>query len=115
MAKRKKAVKDEATDGLGPRELKQIHKAVRQVWSWSRAHRLAKARAIDKDGFPVCEKCKRRVPKVQVDHMSPVGEVGGPYYIQKLFVPSKRLQCLCKRCHDPKTAGERKRVIKGFL
>lgn len=106
MVKKKKE-KLEAVDGLGPKELKQIHKAIRQVWSWSRAHRLAKARCLGKDGFHRCEQCKKKVPKVFVDHISPVGEVGGPGYIQRLFIPSSGLQCLCKKCHDAKTKAER--------
>lgn len=105
---RSKKPKIEKPDGLGPDDLKKIHKAVRQVWSWSKAWRLAKARAMGKDGFPRCEKCKKKVPKVFVDHIKPVGEVGGPKYIEKMFIPSKHLQCLCKKCHDAKTREERK-------
>lgn len=117
MAKKSKL---EPTDGFGPKERQMVHKAVRQVWSWTRAWRLAKARALGKDGFPRCEQCKKRVPHVSVDHINPVGEVGGPKYIQKMFVPSDQLQCLCKKCHQPKTNAERKarakrvKVIKDF-
>lgn len=114
MAKRKssKKPKPEAIDGLGPKELAMIHKAVRQVWSWSKAWRLTKARCTDAEGFVFCEnkKCESKgkpVPKVFIDHIDPVGEVGGPNYIQRMFIPSKRLQGLCKKCHDPKTRQER--------
>lgn len=116
-----KKAKAEKVDGLGPDDLKRIHKMVRQAWQWSHAWRLAKKRALHEDGFYRCEnkKCPQRgkpVPNVAVDHIEPVGEVGGPEYIQRLFVPSKKLQCLCKKCHDPKTRAERKanRVIKDF-
>ncbi len=113
MARTKaKKQKIEKIDGLGPSDLQAIHKAVRQVWSWSKPWRLAKARAMHEDGFPRCEnkKCPKKgkpVPKVFVDHKQPVGEVGGPNYIQKMFIPSKNLQCLCKPCHDAKTKEER--------
>jgi hypothetical protein len=115
MTKRKRAKKEkpEKVDGLGPDDLKKIHKAVRQVWSWSHPWRKTKARAMGKDGFPRCEnrKCEKRgkpVPKVFVDHVDPVGEVGGPKYIQRMFIPSIRLQALCKKCHDAKTKAEKK-------
>lgn len=106
MAKKQKI----RIDGLGPDDLKRIHKAIRQVWCWSHPWRLAKKRAMHKDGFPRCEKCKKKVPKVSVDHIQPVGEVGGPEYIQRLFVPSDLLQCLCKKCHDVKTREERSKT-----
>lgn len=99
-------------DGLGPDNLKRIHAQVRQAWQWSHAWRLAKKRALYPDGFYRCESpdCPNKgkpVPKVSVDHVNPVGEVGGPFYIQRMFVPSSQLQCLCKRCHDAKTRAER--------
>ena len=64
------------------------------------------------DGFPRCEskQCANRgkpVPKVFVDHIEPVGKVGGPRYIQRMFIPSVGLQCLCKKCHDAKTKEEK--------
>lgn len=114
MAKRKPAKpKPAKTDGLSGDDLKRIHKAVRQVWSWSYPWRLAKARAMGDDGFPRCEnrKCPQKgepVPKVFVDHIDPVGEVGGPNYIARMFIPSRRLQALCKKCHDLKTREERR-------
>lgn len=128
MAKTKKKVKKEKEkriDGLGPKELKMIHKAVRQVWSWSHAWRLAKKRAMHEDGFPRCESinCEKKgkpQPKVFIDHVIPVGEVGGPDYITRMFIPSRYLQALCKKCHDAKTNVERtvkppKRRIKDFF
>lgn len=94
-------------DGLGPDNLKRIHKAVRQVWQWSYAWRLVKKRATDEEGFYFCEKCFKTVSKVFVDHINPVGEVGGKDYIKKMFCSSSELQALCKKCHDPKTKRER--------
>lgn len=110
MAKKKET--KERVDGLGPDDLKKIHSAVRKVWAWSHARRLAVKRATDKEGFPFCEKCGIRVPKHVIDHIEPVGQVGGPDYIQKMFVPSTQLQCLCKACHAPKTRAERKVKVK---
>lgn len=103
-----KKTKKEKIDGLGPDDLKRIHKAVRQVWSWSHPRRLAVKRSMGADGFPRCEMCKKRVPKITVDHIDPVGEVGGRDYVKKMWCPSRLLQCLCKKCHDGKTKRERK-------
>jgi hypothetical protein len=111
MAKKPKS-KSEKIDGLGPDDLKKIHKAVRQVWSWSHPRRLAVARATGKDGFPRCEKCRKRVPKVAVDHIEPVGEIGGPDYIRRMWCPSSKLQCLCRKCHAPKTQAEARERAK---
>lgn len=99
-------------DGLGPDNLKRIHAQVRQAWQWSHAWRLAKKRALWADGFyrcesPDCPSKNKPVPKVSVDHVNPVGEVGGPFYIQRMFVPSSLLQCLCAKCHAAKTKIER--------
>lgn len=112
--------KIEKVDGLGPDDLKKIHRALGQVRSWSYPVRLAKKRCMGEDGFPRCEnkKCPSRgkpVPRVQADHVDPIGEIGGPGYIQKMFVPSHKLQMLCGPCHRVKTkaeAGERAKRVK---
>jgi hypothetical protein len=109
---KKRAAKVEKIDGINSEDLKRIHRAVRQVWQWSHPWKLAKKRARGQDGFDYCEnpECPNRgkpVPKVFVDHIDPVGEVGGPEYIQRMFVSSEHLQCLCKKCHDAKTREER--------
>lgn len=103
MSKRVNKKGCEAVDGFGPKERQMVHKAVRQVWSWSRAWRLTKARALGEDGFARCELCKKKVPKVFIDHKVAVGEVGGPGYIELMFCPSSQLQAICKKCHDKKT------------
>ena len=103
MAKR---VKLQKTDGLGPYEIKRIRAAIRQVWQRSHARKLCIDRATGKDGFVRCEKCKKKVPKIYVDHIEAVGEVDGKF-IYKLFCPSDMLQALCKKCHDAKTKEER--------
>lgn len=119
MARKKKDKM--ATDGLGPAELKRIRSAVRQVWSWSTPYRLAKKRAHIKDGFYRCEnpECKHRKnerhARVAVDHIDAVGPVQGPRYIKRMFVPSKRLQVICKKSHDKKTREERKAAGQASL
>lgn len=110
-----RTTKSKPIDGLSPDDLKKIHKVVRQAWSWSHPWRLAKKRALHEDGFyrcenPSCEQSGKPVPKVSVDHINPVGRVGGPEYIQKMFVPSNQLQVLCSPCHKKKTNEERKQA-----
>lgn len=102
-----KKKRPEKIDGLGPKEIAQIRTALRKVWSWSRARRLALARAMGKDGYSRCERCKKKVPKVYVDHIEACGSVLDGGYIDRLFVPSKGLQCLCRLCHNAKTKQER--------
>src|ERR1051326_4503932 len=117
MGKRKSKAKPngDKIDGLNPADLKNIHKCVRQAWSWSHVRRLAVKRATGPDGYQYCEDPKheggkggkfhasRRVPKLTVDHIEPVGEVGGQNYIQKMWTPSKNLLSICPRCHYKKT------------
>jgi hypothetical protein len=100
--------KRERVDGLGPDELKRIHSAVRLVWTRCLSRRLAVKRASDAKGFVYCELCKEVTPKAYVDHIEPIGQVGGPDYIQRMFKPSIELQVLCRSCHDKKTRAERK-------
>lgn len=106
-------------DGLGPKDIKKLRTAIRQVWSWSYAKKLVVKRCTDKNGFARCEnpKCKKRkCPKIFVDHIMRCGNVDEGY-IKRMFVPSKSLQGLCKICHDTKTRWERKQdeIEKGFL
>lgn len=99
--------KAEKVDGLSAKDVENIRKAIRKVWMWSTPWRLCKARAVGKDGFSRCEQCKKKVPKVFVDHINAVGDVDGGF-IERLFCPSSGLQALCKKCHDAKTRLERK-------
>ncbi len=103
MAKRQKLVK---TDGLGPLEIKKIRAALRLVWHRSHARRLVVLRCTDKDGFARCEKCEVRTPALKVDHIEKVGDVDEGF-IARLFIPSYKLQGLCKICHDAKTKLEK--------
>lgn len=102
---------DEKVDGLGPKDIARIRTALRQVWSWSYPRRLVVKRCLISDGFSKCEKCKQTCPKIYVDHIQNVGEVDAGY-IERMWVPSTKLQGLCKRCHDAKTKWERKSAAK---
>ena len=62
-----------------------------------------------------CADCMRSFPQkhVRADHIKPVvdpvrGFVDWNTYVERLFVELDGFQCLCKECHDAKTARERK-------
>lgn len=95
------------TDGLGPREIKNIRSAVRLVWQRSHARKLVVKRCTGKDGFPRCERCKKKTPALKIDHIKNVGDVDHGF-IMRMFIPSSQLQGLCKKCHDEKTRAEKK-------
>lgn len=103
MAKKSKS---EKIDGLSPKDIEKIRRAIRQVWSWSYPRRVCIARATDKRGFFWCEECKLNVPKVYPDHIEAVGDVDAGF-IARLFCSSNKLQALCKKCHARKTRQER--------
>ncbi len=111
MAKRRSKPKIEKFDGLNDQDKKNIRRVLRQAWSWSYSRRLVVKRCTLPNGFARCEKCRERCPIVKVDHIKQVGDVG-PNYIAKLFVPSNKMQGLCKKCHDKKTKEERKAARK---
>lgn len=108
MSKKKKE-KPKPVDGLGLKDIQKIRNAIRQVWHWSYAKKLCMKRCTGKDGFSRCEKCKKKAPKVYVDHIQNVGDVDEGF-ISRLFCPSSGLQGLCKVCHDAKTRLERKAI-----
>jgi hypothetical protein len=90
-------------------DIKQIRSALRQVWGRSSlARKLCIKRATGKDGFAKCELCKKKVPKVAVDHIQALGDVQAPDYIKRLWCHSSKLQALCLSCHGKKTRAERK-------
>lgn len=121
MAKKRSKKLVEKIDGLGPDDIRKLRSAIRQVWSWSYARRLCVKRATGADGFPTCERCRKKVPKVFPDHIKKVGDLLEPGYLLRMFTPSKNLQALCKKCHDQKTRQERaqdkrdREAAKGFL
>ena len=107
-------VKKEKIDGLSSDDLSRINKALGQVRKWSYPVRLVKKRCLHADGFYRCEntQCQSKgmpVPSIQVDHIEPIGEIGGSEYIKRMFVSSDKLQGLCKKCHQEKTKAERKK------
>lgn len=62
-----------------------------------------------------CASCKQEFPAkdVQCDHNIPVidpnvGFVDWDIYIKRMFCAKSNLQVLCTKCHDVKSAGERK-------
>lgn len=117
MSRRKP--KEPNVDGLGPKDIRKIRAALRQVWHWSHAKKLVVRRCTLKDGFARCEGCKRIGPKVFVDHIVQVGDVDEGF-IKRLFVSSLEMRGLCKKCHQNKTNEERrvnppKRRIKDFF
>lgn len=99
--------KEPKLDGLSPKDIENIRKAIRQVWHWSYPKKLVIQRCTGLDGFMKCEMCIKRVPKIFVDHIQAVGKVDSGF-IRRLFCPSTKLQGLCKKCHDAKTREERK-------
>lgn len=103
----KKPRAKEKLDGLSADDIAKIRIAIRKVWSWSHPRRLAIKRSDIGDGYSRCEGCKRKVPKVFIDHIVQVGDVDGGF-IERLFCPSSGLQALCKKCHAEKTKEERK-------
>jgi len=77
----------EKVDGLGPKDLKNIRTALRNVWQYSHPRKLCIARATREDGFAVCEKCKTTVPKVYADHITACGKVDGGF-IERMWCSS---------------------------
>lgn len=108
LEKREKAKKK--VDGWNPKDITKLRAAIRQVWSWSQPARLVRSRCLTKDGFSKCEnkKCRKTVPKIFVDHIEVMGSIFGERYLERMGAPSTELQGLCKKCHDAKTAIERK-------
>ena len=92
----------EKIDGLSPKDLAKIRSAVRQIWHRSHPRKLAVKRSTAPDGFAFCESCGNKVPKNQIDHIVPVGDLlnGG---IERMFCSSTMLLGLCPVCHKEKT------------
>ena len=107
MAKKK----NQPIDGLGPKEIAKIRSAVRQVWHRCKARQLVVKRCKNEAGYYVCEQCKEQTPEIKIDHIQNVGDVDEGF-ILRMFVPSDKLQGLCKACHNEKTKEERKALKK---
>lgn len=104
MAKKKKNVK---TDGFGPYEKSKVRAAVRDVWRHSLPHKLVRDRCSLKDGYSKCELCRKKVPKIFVNHKITVGDVDEGF-LKRMFVSADLLEGICDPCHKPITAAERK-------
>lgn len=70
-------------------------------------------RARKERGKYECASCKGLfgTKEVQVDHIHPVIDIikgweGWDVYIERLFCDVENLACLCKNCHEVKTAAE---------
>lgn len=102
-----KKAKTLPVDGMSAKDKKNLRNHIRQVWSWSYAPRLVRKRCLRPDGFSDCEMCFVICPKVFVDHVRPCGKLDAGF-IARCFVPSKKLQGLCDKCHRIKTKEELK-------
>ena len=106
----KKKEKAKPIDGLGSVELQKLRNAVRQIWQRSKAWKIVKARCLDEEGYPKCEQCHLRVPKIFVDHIVPIGDMLEPGFFERLMVPSTELRGICKECHAPKTKRDNEKT-----
>jgi hypothetical protein len=108
---------DSQVDGLGPRDVKRILTSLRKVWGWNYARRLVIERCTDAKGFGRCESCRKRVPKIFVDHKRAIGTFRPRTIIERMFLSSEKLQGLCNKCHRVKTKRDMKLIDaeKGFL
>lgn len=105
-----KMTKIERPDAVDPKLLKQIERAISQVFGWCHMRRKCVTRCSIGADFYRCEKCKAKVPRIQVDHIIPRGDLFSPGYLERTFCPSTELQGLCKKCHRPKTRRDNKRT-----
>lgn len=61
-----------------------------------------------------CNACKNWFPekKINVDHIQPAGSLNCaadlPGFVERLFCEVDGLQVMCEKCHNKKTANERK-------
>lgn len=107
----KKKVVEKIDGGLNSKQLTRLRAAIRDVWRYSYARKLCETRCLDTGGFPRCENCGKKVPKIQVDHVLPCGDVLSHGYIERMFCPSTGLQALCPVCHKIKTKDDKKRGL----
>lgn len=65
----------------------------------------------DKKYFYQCAKCKELFEKIEHDHKEPVGHSTNLYeFINALFCDPRKMQILCKPCHETKTAKDTKKI-----
>src|SRR3989304_2565831 len=109
QSKNSKKLPIKKIDGINPQDKSKIRSAIRQVWHRSYPRKLCVSRSIDKGGFPVCEKCGKRVPKNFVDHIKPCGDLMSNGFIKRMWVSSDGLQALCDACHKIKTKEDKEK------
>ncbi len=102
----------------------KIMSALRKIWQYSPQRREALKRSkvrIDKLDYNRCEKCRKLVEKVQVDHQIPCVPTEGfdswDMVIERmLYVKTENLNVFCRECHGRKTTKENKvRKVKKSL
>ncbi|MBX3018009.1 MAG: HNH endonuclease [Bdellovibrionaceae bacterium] len=109
MTKKKaRKAKPEPVDGLGPKDAERLRKAIRQVWAYNHARKLCLRRAVGENDIGTCEICGAKVGKLYADHIDPVGTFDPRTFIERMFLPSEKLQAVCKTCHGRKTREEAK-------
>ena len=109
--RRKKKPKPLKFDGLNEIDLKRIGQALRKAWGWSYSRKLVIDRCLIAGGFSRCERCKKKVPRIFVDHIKPCGSIDVDI-IKRMFIPSKDLMGLCSICHSVKTRADRQAMKK---
>ncbi len=99
-------------DGLGPHLKQGYVTALRMVWrNRSEARKICVRRADIGGGYSRCEGCKKKVPKVFIDHIEPCGVLDSGF-IERLSCASEGLQALCSPCHRTKTNEDNARIAK---
>jgi hypothetical protein len=107
-------------DGLNDADVKKLRAAIRQVWRWSYSRKLVEKRCALGGGYSRCEMCRKKCPKIFVDHIVAIGPFDPATFIFRMFIPSTQLQGLCHVCHKIKTKADtavikKRRIIKDFF
>lgn len=90
-----------------------LRASCRRTWCWYSPARKACLAAAKSPAGVLCAECggRFRSSEVAVDHVVPCGKLRSlrdlPGFAKRLF--GGRLQVLCDKCHDAKSAAERKR------
>ena len=87
--------------------------AARKVWRWTPERREALKKSAVPVDYWLCAKCKKVVPRVQVDHIVPVGPApksfdGWDDFYKRLFCEASNLRALCVPCHKEATKKQAK-------
>jgi len=93
---------------------KNIKKILRKYSSRSKLYyevRKKTRHRNNKTYYYQCAKCRELFQKIEVDHKEPVGHSTDLYsFIESLFCDPKKLQVLCKECHEAKTIKDTKKI-----